>query len=52
MGFTFPFTEWFSKNSLIRELVDESSHESFMAGKMHWSQFLTLALIKNNAIAA
>jgi len=52
MGFTFPFTEWFSKNSLVRELVDESSHESFIAGKMHWSQLLTLALLKNNPVAA
>ena len=52
MGFTFPFTEWFSKNNLVRELVDESNHELFIAGKMHWSQLLTLALLKNNAVAA
>lgn len=52
MGFSFPFKEWFSRNELVRESVDEIYYESFIGGTIHWSQFLTLALVKNNAIAA
>jgi asparagine synthase (glutamine-hydrolysing) len=52
MGFSFPFKEWFSRNELVRESVDEIYYESFIGGAIHWSQFLTLSLVKNNAIAA
>jgi asparagine synthase (glutamine-hydrolysing) len=52
MGFSFPFKEWFSRNELVRESVNEIYYESFIGGTIHWSQFLTLALVKNNAIAA
>lgn len=53
MGFSFPFKEWFSRNELVKDLgIEESYYERFISGNIHWSQFLTLALIKNNTVAA
>lgn len=53
MGFSFPFKEWFSRNELVKDLgIEEGYYEKFISGNMHWSQFLTLALIKDSAVAA
>jgi asparagine synthase (glutamine-hydrolysing) len=53
MGFSFPFKEWFSRNELVKDLgIEASYYERFISGNIHWSQFLTLALIKNNTVAA
>jgi asparagine synthase (glutamine-hydrolysing) len=53
MGFTFPFREWFSRNELVKDMgIEENYYQKFISGNMHWSQFMTLALMKNNTVAA
>jgi asparagine synthase (glutamine-hydrolysing) len=53
MGFSFPFRDWLSKNEFSKDMIgaDDDNYQKFISGNMHWSQFLTLVLIKNNQIA-
>ncbi len=52
MGFSFPFKEWLSKNEFVKDIIgtDDKNYKKFISGNMHWSQFLTLVLIKNHLI--
>ncbi len=51
MGFSFPFKEWLGRDQYAgshRDAKTKAYHQQFVAGKLHWSQFLTLFLIENN----
>ncbi|MEO9145242.1 MAG: asparagine synthase (glutamine-hydrolyzing) [Ginsengibacter sp.] len=52
MGFGFPFKKWLANDDFVKNLIspDSKSYKSFVSGNMHWSQFLSLALIKNRNI--
>ncbi len=49
MGFSFPFKKWLSNNEYAKSLIEpgSSAYRRFSSGNMHWSQFLSLILIKN-----
>jgi asparagine synthase (glutamine-hydrolysing) len=56
MGFAFPFKEWLSDNDWVRDQMDGASNETvkthslFLKGQRHWSQLLTLLLVKNHTV--
>jgi asparagine synthase (glutamine-hydrolysing) len=52
MGFSFPFREWLAHNEFAKDITggDDRNYQKFIAGNLHWSQFLSLVLIKNNHI--
>lgn len=57
MGFSFPFQKWLKTSSLVESLmagaspVLKKSYSDFLNTKMHWSQFMTLVLLRHkNAI--
>lgn len=52
MGFTFPFKDWLVKDKYAGTHAGTKNaayHKKFLEGKLHWSQFLTVFLIENNA---
>ena len=51
MGFGFPFKDWLSNNEFVKEVIGPGSkdYKRFTSGNMHWSQFLSLVMIKNHA---
>ena len=53
MGFGMPFKKWLANDELVKELVrpDDAEFQKFKSGNMHWSQFLSLVLIKNRGIS-
>jgi asparagine synthase (glutamine-hydrolysing) len=54
MGFAFPFADWLAKDQYAQAKTGSKSaayHQQFVAGKLHWSQFLTVFLIENQADA-
>ncbi len=57
MGFSFPFAEWLSKSSFVKELMDDGNkatmlnYNRFMNGEMHWSHLMSLVLINNRQYA-
>ena len=54
MGFGMPFKKWLANDDLVKELVhpEDAEFQRFASGNMHWSQFLSLVLIKNRGIAS
>ena len=50
MGFGFPFKKWLAKDDFIKSVISPETPEyrHFSSGSMHWSQFLSLVLIRNN----
>lgn len=51
MGFSFPFKEWLSRDEFATAIMQNDTngyHKKFMAGEMHWSQYLTALLIENH----
>ena len=51
MGFSFPFKDWLGRDQYADTHSDSKTkayHQQFVAGKLHWSQFLTIFLIENN----
>lgn len=52
MGFSFPFQEWLKSSSYVKELLVDSgpvlkkSYHDFLKNKMHWSQFMTLVILR------
>jgi len=54
MGFGFPFKEWLANDDFMKSLIhpDEDDYQSLTSGNRHWSQFLSLALIKNRGVSA
>ncbi len=57
MGFSFPFKEWLAKDEFVKDSLHsagdstKSNYKKFLAGEMHWSQLMTLVLLKKNAHA-
>jgi asparagine synthase (glutamine-hydrolysing) len=54
MGFSFPFTDWLARDHYAEAKAGSKTagyHQQFVAGKLHWSQFLTVFLIENQAHA-
>jgi len=53
MGFSFPFQEWLKSSSLVKNLMEGAgtmlgnSYKDFLNGRMHWSQFMTLVLLRH-----
>ncbi|MDQ2719727.1 MAG: asparagine synthase (glutamine-hydrolyzing) [Bacteroidota bacterium] len=49
MGFGFPFKKWLANDHFVQSIIspDSSDYKQFVSGNMHWSKFLSLALIKN-----
>lgn len=52
MGFGFPFKKWLASSDFIKSLIPPSdrNYKSFASGSMHWSQFMSLMLIKYRGI--
>jgi asparagine synthase (glutamine-hydrolysing) len=52
MGFSFPFASWLVNNEFCKDIMgsDDKSYHEFISGNLHWSQFLSLVLIKNNPV--
>ena len=54
MGFSFPFKEWLAKNEWVRNELQGRSNEinktyaDFLKGQRHWSQVLSLLLIRHH----
>ena len=54
MGFSLPFADWLARDQYAQTKFGSKSaiyHQQFVAGKLHWSQFLTVFLIENQANA-
>lgn len=53
MGFGFPFKKWLSNNDYVNAVIspEDANYKNFVSGSMHWSQFLSLVLIKNRGIS-
>jgi glycosyltransferase involved in cell wall biosynthesis len=54
MGFGFPFKKWLANDDYIKSVIDPGSrdYKRFASGNMHWSQFLSLILIKNRSTSS
>lgn len=57
MGFAFPFTDWLGNSSYVKENMQsalpatQKSYTNFLKGDMHWSQLMSLILLKNRGFA-
>lgn len=53
MGFGFPFKDWLANDEFMKGLIqpDHQDFQGLTSGSRHWSQFLSLALIKNRGIS-
>ncbi len=53
MGFGFPFKKWLAGSEYVKELISpEDSHfKNFASGSMHWSQFLSLMLVRYRGVS-
>ncbi len=50
MGFSLPFKEWLSRDEFARQIMGKDingNYKKFIAGEMHWSQYLTSMVIEN-----
>lgn len=54
MGFSFPFKEWMKKDDFVKDTIHSAGdtskvyYKKFLAGDLHWSQLMTLILLKKN----
>lgn len=54
MGFSFPFSEWLKNNEMVNDLMNKINQpnknhiKDFESGKMSWSCFLILMLLRKN----
>lgn len=54
MGFSFPFAEWMTNNSMIKEQFMQggkqarTNYENFTTGRLHWSQLMSLLLLNKH----
>jgi asparagine synthase (glutamine-hydrolysing) len=53
MGFGFPFKNWLASSDFVTSLIapHDANYKSFAGGNMHWSQFMTLMLIRHRGIS-
>ncbi len=53
MGFSFPFKEWFAKSDYVKETMRNTgkqgseNYRQFLKGELHWSQLLSLMLVRS-----
>ena len=54
MGFGFPFQKWLAGSDYVKNLIspEENHFKSFESGTMHWSQFLSLMLVRYRGATA
>ena len=53
MGFSFPFAEWLGKSEFVKDRMGGTAkYKKFIAGQIHWSQFMALLLLKVNSGAS
>ena len=54
MGFSFPFADWLSKSSFVKDLMESGTQNTrlnynrFMKGELHWSHLMALIHLNNN----
>ena len=54
MGFSFPFTEWLTKDEYIINTLNNpgqkgiNNYQKFVEGSLHWSQLMTLMLLEKS----
>ena len=58
MGFTFPFSKWFSsKKDVINEILCikndkvKANYTNFLKGRLHWSRLWSLLVLNNKVFA-
>jgi asparagine synthase (glutamine-hydrolysing) len=56
MGFSFPFAEWLTKSSYVKDLMTNNTGElskknynEFVNGKMHWSHLMSLLMMRKRS---
>lgn len=54
MGFGFPFKKWLTNEELVQRQFNpaDKNYQRFVEGKMHWSQFLALVLVRERGVDA
>jgi asparagine synthase (glutamine-hydrolysing) len=58
MGFSFPFADWLTRGNYTGDIMASAgkkgleNYETFKAGGMHWSQFMSLLLLNAKAVAS
>lgn len=54
MGFSFPFSEWLSRSEFVKDTMStygqagNENYNDFVKGNMHWSQLMSLLLLRKN----
>ena len=57
MGFSFPFSQWLRKSTYVKDLMQGEdktaldNYNQFLRGEFHWSQFMSLIIIKSREYA-
>ena len=56
MGFSFPFAEWLTKSSYVKEVMTDNTGElskknytEFVKGNMHWSHLMSLLMVRKRS---
>ncbi|HET7117651.1 MAG TPA: asparagine synthase (glutamine-hydrolyzing), partial [Hanamia sp.] len=54
MGFGLPFKQWLANDEFMKSIIDPSGadYKGLISGSSHWSQFLSLALMKSRGLPA
>lgn len=56
MGFSFPFSKWLANNNHVSDLMTNANtittknYTRFLEGDMHWSNMMSIILLKNKGI--
>ncbi|HRE64571.1 MAG TPA: asparagine synthase (glutamine-hydrolyzing) [Ferruginibacter sp.] len=56
MGFSFPFTEWFKQNEMVKQnllskgTLGQHNYQQFLKSELHWSQVLGLMLVSEKFV--
>lgn len=57
MGFSFPFAKWLANSSYVKNLITngnahtKKNYTAFMSGRLHWSQIMSLVILRKNGFA-
>lgn len=53
MGFGFPFKKWLGNSDFVKGIIppEDTNYKSFASGRMHWSQFMSIMLIKYRGVS-
>jgi asparagine synthase (glutamine-hydrolysing) len=56
MGFSFPFAKWLGNSVYVKELMhsgtqaSRENYKKFIDGKLHWSQLMSLIILRNRQV--